>query len=93
MEEKVLFPAARARGQPLPIATRLRVDHGALAALLVPTPTPAIVAEILSVLGPHNLREEEPAGVYEACDDARRQEGSSCSRCDNITPSCVIMVL
>lgn len=72
MEEKALFTAARrARGgEPLPIAARLRVDHGAIAALLVPTPTPAIVARILSVLGPHNLREEEPGGAYDACDEA-----------------------
>jgi hypothetical protein len=46
----------------------LRVDHGAIAALLVPTPTRAIVAEILSVLGPHNRREEESGGVYDTCD-------------------------
>lgn len=72
MEEKVLFSAAReARGgEPLPIAARLRVDHGAIAALLVPTPTRTIVADIVSVLGPHNRREEEPGGVYDACDEA-----------------------
>jgi len=72
MEEKVLFAAAReARGgEPLPIAERLRVDHGAIAALLVPTPTRAVVAKILSVLGPHNRREEEPGGAYDACDQA-----------------------
>ena len=71
MEERVLFPAARrARGVPLALAARLRVDHGAIAALLVPTPTPGLVAEILSVLRPHNTREEEPGGVYDACDEA-----------------------
>jgi hypothetical protein len=71
MEERVLFPAARkARGEPLALAARLRVDHGAIAALLVPTPTPSLVAEILSVLGPHNAREEEPGGAYDACDQA-----------------------
>lgn len=71
MEERVLFPAARqARGEPLALAARLRVDHGAIAALLVPTPTRTLVAEILSVLGPHNRREEEPEGVYDACDEA-----------------------
>jgi hypothetical protein len=71
MEEKVLFVAARqARGgEPLELAARLRVDHGAIAALLVPTPTPAIVALIRSVLVPHNRREEE-GGVYDACDEA-----------------------
>ncbi len=72
MEEKVLFAAARAArgGEPLAIAARLRVDHGALAALLVPTPTRDIVARLLSVLGPHNRREEEPGGAYDACDEA-----------------------
>jgi len=71
MEEKVLFKAARrARGAPLELAAKLRVDHGAIAALLVPTPTRDVVAEILSVLGPHNRREEDPGGVYDACDDA-----------------------
>jgi hypothetical protein len=72
MEEKVLFVAARrARGgEPPDLAARLRVDHGAIAALLVPTPTPAIVAEILAILVPHNRREEEPGGVYDACDEA-----------------------
>jgi hypothetical protein len=72
MEEKVLFTAARrARGgEPLELAARLRVDHGAIAALLVPTPTPALVGAILDVLVPHNRREEEPGGVYDACDEA-----------------------
>jgi hypothetical protein len=70
MEEKVLLPAARrARGgDPLPLARRLRLDHGAIAALLVPTPTPEVVAKLLSVLGPHDVLEEEPGGVYETCD-------------------------
>lgn len=72
MEEKVLFVAARAAraGEPLAIAARLRVDHGALTALVVPTPTREIVARLLSVLGPHNRREEEPNGAYDACDEA-----------------------
>lgn len=71
MEEKVLFAAAsRARADRLPIFAKLRVDHGAIASLLVPTPTPQIVADLLSVLGPHNRREEEPGGVYDICDEA-----------------------
>ncbi len=71
MEEKVLFPAARSmRPELLPITSRLRVDHGAIAALLVPTPTPTVVADLLSVLGPHNHREEDAGGVYDACDEA-----------------------
>ncbi|HUL79925.1 MAG TPA: hemerythrin domain-containing protein [Vicinamibacteria bacterium] len=71
MEEKVLIPAARRSrsGRALPIAAKLRVDHGAIAAILVPTPTPAIVADLRSVLVPHNRREEERGGLYETCDE------------------------
>jgi hypothetical protein len=70
MEEKVLFPMAhRARGETYSILARLRVDHGAIAALLVPTPTAAIVGQIVSLLAGHNRREEQE-GVYDACDAA-----------------------
>lgn len=71
LEEKILLPAAkRARGgDPLPIARRLRVEHGAIASLLVPTPTAEIVGEIRSILEPHNGVEEEPGGLYQACDE------------------------
>jgi hypothetical protein len=70
MEEKVLLPAAQeARGgTPLPIAARLRVEHGAIAALLVPTPTRAVVAALRSILATHNQIEEGPGGLYDACD-------------------------
>ena len=70
IEEKLLLPAAqRARdGVPLDIASRLRLDHGAIAALLVPTPTPAIVATLRSILGRHNEMEEGPEGLYATCD-------------------------
>jgi hypothetical protein len=69
MEEKLLFPALRAAlgERAAHVTAKLRVDHGALVALLVPTPTPAIVDEIRSILVPHNAREEEPAGVYDLC--------------------------
>jgi hypothetical protein len=70
MEEKILLPAAqKARsGEPLPIAAKLRLDHGALAALLVPTPTTAIAASIRVILTAHNPLEEGPDGLYQACD-------------------------
>jgi len=70
MEEKILLPAAHeARGgQPLAAAAKLRSDHGALVALMVPTPTPAIVAAISAILAAHNALEEGPGGVYEACE-------------------------
>ena len=71
LEEKILLPAARAArsGEPLAIASKLQLDHGALSSLLVPTPTPAIVAVIRAILECHNLLEESPAGVISNVND------------------------
>lgn len=70
MEEKVLLPFAREKrgGEPLPVAARIRLDHGAIAALLAPTPTPRLIATIRTILGAHNPVEEGPGGLYETCE-------------------------
>src|SRR5215831_2872352 len=70
MEERILLPVARSArgGKSLPQAEQLHLDHGALAALLVPTPTKTIVAAIGSILERHNAIEENPGGVYEQCE-------------------------
>lgn len=70
MEEKILLPAAQRMrgGEPLALAAKLRLDHGALAALLVPTPTSAIVATIRAILNAHNAIEESPDGLYAQCE-------------------------
>ena len=71
IEEKILFPALRAAGADeaaLLLMRRLRVDHGALASLLVPTPSHALVAELRIILTPHNAAEDAPGGLYERCD-------------------------
>jgi hypothetical protein len=70
MEEKILLPAAqRLRGgERLPIAVKLRLDHGALAALLVPSPSPGLIAAIRAILIAHNPIEEGPGGLYETCE-------------------------
>jgi hypothetical protein len=70
MEEKTLLPLARhlQGGRPLEEARQLKLDHSALAALLVPTPTPAIVATLRRVLEAHNALEEGPHGVYARCE-------------------------
>ena len=69
MEEKILLPAAqRWNGGPLAIAAKLRLDHGALAALLMPTPTTDIVVTLRRILDDHNKIEEGPGGLYETCD-------------------------
>ena len=68
IEEKILLPAAQrlSGGTPLPIAARIRLDHGALVALMVPPPTRTLVSTIRSILTVHNRREEEVDGLYEA---------------------------
>jgi hypothetical protein len=70
LEEKILLPAIqRLRGgEPLPIAAQLRLEHGALASLLVPPPTDAILAAIRLVLERHNPLEEGAGGLYEIFD-------------------------
>ena len=70
IEEKILFPASQRAngGRPHPTVARLHRDHGALALLLVPTPTADIVEEIRSILDAHNEIEEGNGGVYDACD-------------------------
>ena len=79
MEEKILLPAARRLlgGEPLPTYDKLRRDHGALAALLVPTPTPEIAATIRAILNDHNQVEEGPDGVYEVCERLAAEEAES----------------
>jgi hypothetical protein len=71
MEEKILLPAAQRLngGEPVCPAARLRLDHGALAALLMPNPSAAIVATIQRILIDHNAMEEGSAGLYGLCDD------------------------
>jgi hypothetical protein len=78
MEEKILIPAAqRLRGgEPLPIASKLRLDHGALGTLLIPTPKAAVIAGIRGILKEHNVLEEGPGGLYETCDELAGAEAA-----------------
>jgi len=70
MEEKILLRAAQTArgGEPIPLAARLRLDHGALAALLVLSPTNTIIGAIRAVLAAHNPIEEGANGIYEQCE-------------------------
>jgi hypothetical protein len=79
MEEKILLPATqRLRGgEPLPVAAALRLQHGAIAALLVPPPTSDIVATLRVVLSIHNPLEEDPGGVYETCEKVATNEATA----------------
>lgn len=70
MEEKVLIPFARTKrgGEPLAVASALRVDHGRIAKLLVPTPDRAVCDALRSLLAAHNPLEEGRDGLYATCD-------------------------
>lgn len=70
MEEKVMLPevARMQGGRQADVAARLRLDHGAIVALMVPSPTPSTVATLLHILGIHNELEEKDGGVYELAD-------------------------
>ena len=76
MEEKVLFADARARrgGEPLPVTRQLHADHAALASMLVPSPTHALLSTIESVLAEHNPLEEGPGGLYDVCEQLAGDE-------------------
>jgi hypothetical protein len=76
MEEKILLPAMQRlnAGMPLSVAPKLRLDHGALAALLMPTPTAAIIQKIQHILTTHNVLEEGPGGLYEQSDELAAAE-------------------
>lgn len=76
LEEKVLLPAARRAqgGEPLAIARELRVQHGAIASLLVPTPTAGLIGELRGLLARHNTLEEGPAALYDTCERLLERE-------------------
>jgi len=78
MEEKHLIPRATAarNGRRPDIADLLHIDHSAIAALLVPPPTPGLIAEVRSILDRHDRLEEEPGGMYDTCDRALGAEAS-----------------
>src|SRR5574338_1710817 len=65
MEEKILFPAVQKAngGIPVPPAAKLRLEHGAITALMVPPPTPSLIKVLRHVLERHDLTEEEPGGM------------------------------
>ncbi|RPI04835.1 MAG: hemerythrin domain-containing protein [Ignavibacteriae bacterium] len=71
LEETLLFPALEKsqRGVYTERIAKLRLDHGALTALMVPPPSPAIINAIRFILAGHNQLEEEPKGLYDLCDE------------------------
>lgn len=70
MEEKILFLAAQKANNnvPLPLAAQLRLEHGAITSLMVPSPTPELIKVLKHVLEIHDIKEEEEGGMYDACE-------------------------
>lgn len=81
MEEKILIPFARLKrgGEPLPVASALRIDHGRIAKLLVPTPDRGVCDALRAALAAHNPLEEGPDGLYAACDALVGDEAEACA--------------
>ena len=79
IEEKIAFPAvSHLQGGVIhPVIARLRLDHGAIVTLLVPTPCPSVVATLSAILSVHNALEEQANGVYEMLDKLADAEARS----------------
>lgn len=79
IEEKILLPTAQRlrNGKPLALAARLRLDHGALAAMLVSTPTVTIGRVLRVILTAHNALEEGPDGLYATCVELAADESDA----------------
>lgn len=76
MEEKILFPAAVLGngGQPIPLAAKLRLDHGALTALMTIEPQMKMVKVLKHILEVHDQLEEEEGGMYDMCENLTRHQ-------------------
>ena len=76
MEETVLLPAALRLqgGRPLAIAERIRLDHGALTALMVPPPDGSVLNTLRAILQVHNALEEQEGGMYHVCEQLAGEE-------------------
>lgn len=76
MEEKILFPAAQKAngGNPVPLAAKLRLDHGAITSLMVVPPTEDVIKVVRYVLDVHDELEEKTGGMYEICEQLAQEE-------------------
>lgn len=76
IEEKIIVPRIAKAGdeRSKAIAARLRSDHGAIVALLVPPPSSSVVATLRTILDAHNIFEEQEGGFYEILDEAEQAD-------------------
>ncbi|MFN2240297.1 MAG: hemerythrin domain-containing protein [Thermoanaerobaculia bacterium] len=64
IEERVLFPELRKAKGSTELEKQLHRDHAALAALLVPSPSPKWIEQLATILEAHNPLEEQEGGLY-----------------------------
>jgi hypothetical protein len=89
IEERLLLPTAEQKrsGEPLPLAARLRLDHGVLAALMMLPPTRSTFRTVSAVLKAHNPLEETSGGVYDQCEALAGPDASELlSQCEKTPP-------
>lgn len=77
LEEKIIFPliAGRQGSAADGIIARLRRDHSAIVALLVPTPDASVATTLSAILARHNALEEGEGGAYTLLEDLVAEEG------------------
>lgn len=89
MEENILFPAAMKanNNQPIPLAAKLRLDHGAITSMMAVPPTMELIKVLKIILDQHDILEEEPGGMYEICERlTEAQTDELLEKLQNITP-------
>lgn len=71
LEEKVLLPALEphVKDRMKAVLDQIRLDHGAITALMVPPPTHGIIRAIRHILEKHNVLEESREGLYDVCEN------------------------
>lgn len=74
IEEKIVLPLLRDRSCEFLSERQLRLEHGAIAALLVPPPSPELLRALRSLLEKHNQLEEAGGTLYEILDDCSTEE-------------------
>ena len=91
IEERVLFPELRRHRGVTELEKQLHRDHAALAALLVPPPTPVEIGHIRSILQIHNELEEKSGGLYEIIESLSGDELSALMQRVHAIPEVPVM--
>ncbi|MBE0644492.1 MAG: hemerythrin domain-containing protein [Bacteroidetes bacterium] len=72
IEETIVLPLVREGKGSFFADRQLHLEHGAIAALLVPPPTPDVTRALAALLQKHNLLEETDRTLYDVLDDCSR---------------------